>query len=76
MGERGCGRRRPGMYLVCSMGPGGIPFENCLIDPPRLLPEGMNAQTLANKPALYGEYSEDAPHNLQRNTWVGEEHYP
>lgn len=45
--ERGCGDREAGgLYIESGAGPWGLPFEAFLLDPPRLVPEGLD---LVNK---------------------------
>lgn len=48
--ERGCGEREAGgVYVESGAGPWGFSFEHFLIDPPQILPPGID---LVNKPRI------------------------
>lgn len=66
-GERGCGSRRPGLYLCSGLSPFGMPLEHFLIDPPMPVPEYLD---LPNKFQWVDEESQHLMH------WVGAESYP
>lgn len=70
---RGCGTRQPGgAYLVTQVGPGGVPIEHLVVDPPAsIVPEahGLAAIGMACLPGPEGRPA----HVLD---WVGEKHYP
>lgn len=66
-GERGCGSRRPGLYLCSGLSPFGMPLEHFLIDPPMPVPEHLD---LPNKFQWVDEESQHLMH------WVGAESYP
>ena len=69
---RGCGTRQPGgAYLVASLGEGGVPIEDLVVDPPiPVVPDALGLATvgmlLAQKPT--GE--------ALVIDWVGAQHYP
>ena len=47
---RGCGDRTPGgLYIESGLGPGGVPLEHFLVDPPLPVPDGLD---LVNKPQI------------------------
>lgn len=54
MGERGCGSRRPGLYLETLSGPGGKPLDYFLLCPPQPIPEGIVVPDLGAVVAEYG----------------------
>ena len=47
--ERGCGRRKTGLYVEVGVGPGGRPIHDFVCDPPVPIAEGLD---LVNKPRL------------------------
>lgn len=73
--ERGCGATRTvdGVYLEVGTSPYGRPFDDFLICPPVLLPEGMTVATLANKNAIWRDPNTGISHIM---IWVGESFYP
>jgi hypothetical protein len=71
--ERGCGARQPGgAYLVSALGPGGIPLERCVLDPPTALPD-PTAVGLAPQGMTLAQGSGGRTLVLD---WEGQESYP
>lgn len=69
--ERGCGERTPGgLYVESGLGPGGVPLEDFLVDPPVPIPEGLD---LVNKPQVIKD-PETGIYHLW--LWIGAEWYP
>lgn len=68
---RGCGDRTPGgLYIESGLGPGGIPLEHFLVDPPLPVPEGLD---LVNKPQIAMDTETGIAHLW---LWIGAEWYP
>jgi hypothetical protein len=68
--ERGCGEREQGgVYAETGLSRYGTPLEYFLIDPPQLLPVGLD---IVNKPQLWEEPTTEITHLL---IWIGGEHY-
>ena len=67
---RGCGRRKAGgVYAELQVGPGGIPLEEFLLDPP-IPVDGLSSVTPVGVSTLERG---GATHVLD---WIGSEHYP
>lgn len=68
---RGCGTRQPGgAYLVASLGEGGIPLEDLVVDPPIVVdPQAIGLSTVG---MLLAQTPEGKPAIID---WVGSEHY-
>ena len=68
---RGCGDRTPGgLYIESGLGPGGVPLEYFLVDPPLPVPEGLD---LVNKPQIVEDTETGVAHLW---LWIGAEWYP
>ena len=68
---RGCGDRTPGgLYIESGLGPGGVPLEHFLVDPPLPVPEGLD---LVNKPQIVVDTETGVTHVW---LWIGAEWYP
>lgn len=68
---RGCGERTPGgLYVESGLGPGGLPLEYFLVDPPLPVPEGLD---LVNKPQIVEDRETSIAHLW---LWIGAEWYP
>lgn len=68
--ERGCGERKSGgIYAECGLGPGGLPLDRFLVDPPAPIPAGLD---IINKAQVW-EHKDSGVFHLV--IWVGAEHY-
>lgn len=68
---RGCGDRTPGgLYIESGLGPGGVPLEHFLVDPPLPVPDGLD---LVNKPQIVEDTETGIAHLW---LWIGAEWYP
>lgn len=72
-GKRACGERRAGAYLEVGLGPGGMPFDHFLCDPPVLLPDWLTPEMLANKTILVQRGETGI---IDVISWVGANNYP
>jgi hypothetical protein len=68
--RRGCGYRRPGVYVESRRGWAGIKFLDCLVDPPDPVPPELD---IVNKAKVWADPDTGIPHLW---SWVGENHYP
>jgi hypothetical protein len=72
---RGCGVRQPGgAYLVAQPGPGGIPIERLVVDPPRPIDPVANGLASVGMACLPAPADRPGPAHVL--DWVGETHYP
>jgi hypothetical protein len=70
--RRGCGTRRPGLYLECDVSPYGRPIEDFLIDPPLTVGAVPAAWLAPHRTPLLVEH--DGVWHVVH--WVGEVYYP